>query len=141
MNSEPGISLLFERDLVRKPVPTFRDHALTAHPHALQAPSKWCCNANGPIAAIGIGIRIAIIAEAVSAKTTSAPSAISTMPPAAAPSAVTAARVHIARHCRDDNRGNRNQAKHYIMEFMEHVPLPAMMRARLLLPHCFMNPA
>jgi integrase len=28
MESEPGFSFLFEHDLFRKPVPTFRDHAL-----------------------------------------------------------------------------------------------------------------
>jgi hypothetical protein len=26
MESEPGSSFLFEHDLIRKPVPTFRDH-------------------------------------------------------------------------------------------------------------------
>jgi hypothetical protein len=30
MGSEPGSSFLFEHDLFRKPVPTFRDHALAA---------------------------------------------------------------------------------------------------------------
>jgi hypothetical protein len=29
MESEPGSSFLFAHDLFRKPVPTFRDHALT----------------------------------------------------------------------------------------------------------------